>query len=108
MGIVNDQTDQNARTDATKDGEILSEISFEVFDASVLTEIKEFFLEHGNPNFNEFLEQVNPLISNANGRTESCKNVWTHRVWSDGRESMHVCSNCSGEWECMYYYYSIE
>jgi len=90
---------------STKD-EILSEISFEIYDESVIPEIEALYREYANPNldFDKVHDLLYSIKYNSNGRIEECTNKWIHRVYSNGCESMMACSNCSGDWDCAYNY----
>lgn len=105
ISISNQTVWPNSRSNIYSEDEILSEISFEIYDESVLPEIEALFREYGNPDldFTKVVDLWYSLTSNSSGRME-CTNKWIHRVYSNGCESMMACSNCSGSWDCAYNY----
>ena len=75
--------DSNTRLDSNSDQNVASEISFEVYNNSVLPEIEQIFDDYGNPtyDFSDFLEFRNSLLANFRINSGSCRE-YGHTLYS--------------------------
>ena len=98
--VSNQNAKEASNIEMPPDEDLESKILFELYDDSVIPELEQIFKDYGDPSFDfdAFLEARRSVAPDA--RIAACKEIWSHFVFSNGCETIQICTNCSGDWEC--------